>query len=60
MAILPQGAGLIVQRQFCDPLGELGEVEIAGINVGGPVGLADQAVAEGLARRGFRVQAQAE
>ncbi|MFK4624223.1 hypothetical protein ABIF50_007529 [Bradyrhizobium diazoefficiens] len=45
MAILPQRARLVVQRQFRDALGELGEVEIAGIDVGVAIGLADQAVA---------------
>ena len=45
MAVLPERARLVVQRQFGDPLGELGEIEIAGIDLGVPIGLADQAVA---------------
>src|SRR3954451_24034266 len=45
MTILPERAGLVVQRQFCDSLGELGKVEITRINIGLLVGLAHQAVA---------------
>jgi len=45
MAVLPERARLVVQRQFCDPLGELGEIEIAAVEIRGRIGLADQAIA---------------
>ena len=45
MAVLPERARLVVQRQFGDPLGEFGEIEIARVDVGFLVGLAHQAVA---------------
>ena len=45
MAVLPERSRLVVQRQLGDPLGEFGMVEIAGIDICGRIGLADQAVA---------------
>ena len=45
MAVLPQRPRLIGQRQLGDALGELGIVEIAVIDLGGGIGLADHAVA---------------
>ena len=45
MAVLPERARLIVQRQLCNPLGELCEVEITGVEVCGRISLADEAIA---------------
>ncbi len=45
MAVLPERARLVVQRQPGDPLGEFGKVEFARIEVRLLVGLAHQAVA---------------
>ena len=45
MAILPERARLVVQRQLGDPLGELGKVEFARIEICRRVSLAHQTVA---------------